>query len=190
MIDLVADADYIIFITVAAAVIFASILVLEVKDMSKAIVMLAMTFVFIAGIYLILAAEFLFTIQMTVYAGGVIILFLFALMLTRTEEFVIRGNMGSWKTNALLAAVICLLLLIFLRIAISYIPGNVMYVNDISRVGFDLFQNYLVALAILGFLVVAVLLGAIYLIKDEGERGPVLDRSEKYLQELKAKEEI
>ena len=90
--DLLNNIDFLIFIIIAILVLILAVMVLSAKDMSHAIIYLAMAFVGIAGIYLLLANEFLFAIQMTVYAGGVIILFLFALMLTRTDEFVVRGN--------------------------------------------------------------------------------------------------
>ncbi|OLS27406.1 MAG: F(420)H(2) dehydrogenase subunit J [Candidatus Heimdallarchaeota archaeon LC_3] len=184
--DLVSNIDFIIFILIALMVLIMSISVLGAKDMSHAIIYLAMAFVGIAGMYLLLANEFLFAIQMTVYAGGVIVLFLFALMLTRTEEFVVRGNTGGVRTR---------FLIIFLFFAIIFSFTVMTTFNEllwkkipvfqnsgagdaIGALGIALFDIYSASFFILAFILIVVLIGAIYLIKNEGEPEPILDKTD------------
>lgn len=176
--DLISNIDYLLFIIIAIAILLMAILVLEAKDMSHAIVFLAMTFVGISAVYLLLSNEFLFAIQLTVYAGGVIILFLFALMLTRTEEFVVRGSIGGRGFRFVLMIVLFLFMFLFtVGRTLSDLKAPV-FENAISKIGFDLFNQYIGAFIILAFILIVVLIGAIYLIKNEGEPDKILDRTD------------
>jgi NADH-quinone oxidoreductase subunit J len=156
-----------------------AILVLEAKDMSHAIIFLAMTFVGISAIYLLLANEFLFAIQMTVYAGGVIILFLFALMLTRTDEFVVRGSTGGRSTRFLFMILFFLFIFSFTVVrTLNSFQGTPLFENEIGKLGFSLFDVYIGPFVILSFILIVVLIGAIYLIKNEGEPEKILDKTD------------
>lgn len=177
--DLISNIDFLIFIFVAVVILMMAILVLEAKDMSHAIIFLAMTFVGISAIYLLLSNEFLFAIQMTVYAGGVIILFLFALMLTRTDEFVVRGSTGGRGLRFLLMFILFLFMFLFtVGRTISNFQGTPVFEGEIGQLGFNLFNQYIGSLVILAFILISVLIGAIYLIKNEGEPEKISDRTD------------
>lgn len=176
------EYDLILFTILAVAILITAIMVLEAKDMSHAIIFLAMVFVGISLLYLLLSMELLFYLEISVYAGGVIVLFLFALMLTRTEEFVIRGDYGNKYLRGILMFVIFTFMMFFTVVQAfkSYAGGNPDFTlfNDISRIPVEIFNNYLASFIILGLLVLGVLLGAIFLIKNEGEPEPILDRTD------------
>ncbi|MHA2364382.1 MAG: NADH-quinone oxidoreductase subunit J family protein [Candidatus Hodarchaeales archaeon] len=185
--DLIADMDFIIFIIIAVITLILAILTLEVKDLTHAILFLASTFLGIAGLYLLLMAEFLALIQMSVYAGGVIVLFLFALMLTRSEEFMFRGSM-NWKTNAFFALILIITFSILtLPISQSFVGGSDFspldqisdFPHGIAWIGISLFNYYQVGFLILGLVLIATLLGSIYLVKNEPEDEEVVESSEK-----------
>ncbi|MHA2101183.1 MAG: NADH-quinone oxidoreductase subunit J family protein [Candidatus Kariarchaeaceae archaeon] len=176
--DLFSNIDYFLFIIIAIAIIIMAILVLEAKDMSHAIIYLALTFVGISAIYLLLSSEFLFTIQMTVYAGGVIILFLFALMLTRTDEFVIRGSTGGRGIRLGVMIIFFLFIIFSLARGLLDFQGNPILESNIGKLGFDLFNFYIGSFVILAFILIVVLIGAIYLVKNEGEPAKILDKTD------------
>ena len=73
------------FLVLSALEIGGSIMVVASKKLVHAVFWLAMTLVTIGGIYLVLLAEFVFLIQIIVYAGAVPVLFLFGIMLTRRK---------------------------------------------------------------------------------------------------------
>ena len=95
------------FLILSALEVAGSILVVTSKKLVHAAFWLAMTLVTIGGIYLILLAEFVFLIQILVYAGAVPVLFVFGIMLTRrkimeevmppeqTETATVPGKEGS-----------------------------------------------------------------------------------------------
>lgn len=66
--------------------IIASILVLETREIFHSALFLALMFVCVAGLFILLNAEFLAAIQILIYAGAVIVLILFAIMLTKRGE--------------------------------------------------------------------------------------------------------
>ena len=175
MIDLVADFDFILFAIIAFGTLISAILVLEAKDLTHAIIMLAMAFVGISAIYLLLTAEYIAMIQMTVFAGGVIVLFLFAIMLTRSEEFMVRGSLNR-TTNALFAIILIIIFtVLIIPISTAYVgsinPQGVIsdYPHGIALFGFSLFNIYQTGFLILGLIIISALLGAIYLVKNEPE---------------------
>ena len=168
MFDLIANADLVFFIIIALFIIVTALFMIEAKDMSHSIVFLAMSFIGVAALYIILSAEFLFAVQLTVYAGGVVVLFLFALMLTRTQEFVMRGDLATRKLNIAVAFILILLFIFFMYPAasntVSPVPSQW---NAISGIGFALYGTYQAGYIILGFVLVGFILGSIFLLKNE-----------------------
>ncbi len=77
------DADLLVFFFISFITIVSSIMVLEAEEIFHSALFLALLLVSVAGIFLMMGAEFLAAIQVLVYAGGVIVLVLFAIMLTQ-----------------------------------------------------------------------------------------------------------
>ena len=171
--------DLFVFILVGVIVLISALLMLESKDLSHSIIFLALTFAGIGVIYLDLNAEFIAMIQMTVYTGGVIVLFLFALMLTRSEEFNLRGDLHRGVSVLIALLLISIFTFIVYPIANLWVNGitplneinaNIPATNfpfGIGWIGFALFNYYQIGFLILGFIVIAALIGTIYLVKNE-----------------------
>lgn len=176
--DLIPNVDLLVFIIVAFIVLMSAIMVLEAKNLSHAIIFLAMTFAGIAIMYILMSAEFLAMIQMTVYTGGVVVLFLFALMLTRTKEFNLRSELNT-RSSILVGLLLISLFVLIIVPLFSFYSSKINPLDEIfspiisgfphgiAWIGFSLFNYYQVGFIILGFLVVASLVGAIYIVKNE-----------------------
>ncbi|MCS4541197.1 MAG: NADH-quinone oxidoreductase subunit J [Euryarchaeota archaeon] len=78
--------DLLAFLVLGLTAIVSSILVLESKEIFHSALYLALMFVCVAGLFILLNAEFLAAIQILIYAGAVIVLILFAIMLTKRGE--------------------------------------------------------------------------------------------------------
>lgn len=172
--------DLVVFIVVAVITLVSALLMLESKDLSHAIIFLALTFTGIAVMFILLQAEFLAMIQMSVYTGGVVVLFLFALMLTRSEEFNLRGDLN--RGVSVLLALLLISIFVFIIIPLASLWNNGIdpvtiikstsavhggFPFSIAWVGFALFNYYQISFMILGFIVVAALIGTIYIVKNE-----------------------
>ena len=79
------DWEIIAFLVLSALEVIGSILVVTNKRMVRAAFWLAMTLVTIGAIYLLFLSEFVFLIQILVYAGAVPVLMVFGIMLTRRK---------------------------------------------------------------------------------------------------------
>ena len=71
------------FLILSLLSISSSILVLKSKEIVHSALYLALMFICVAGLFILLNAEFLAAIQILIYAGAVIVLILFAIMLTK-----------------------------------------------------------------------------------------------------------
>ena len=86
--------------------IASAIIVVTQRDLVRAVVALAMSFVGVAAIYFILNAEFIGVVQVLVYVGAISILIAFAVMFIGD-----LANAGTLSQNRLVSAIAALLLL-------------------------------------------------------------------------------
>ena len=79
------DWQFFAFLVLSVIEIASSVLVVTAKRLVRAAFWLGVSLVTIGALYLVLQAEFVFLIQIIVYAGAVPVLFLFGIMLTRRK---------------------------------------------------------------------------------------------------------
>ncbi len=133
---------------------------------------LVMSFLGLAALFMSLDAYFIGIIQVLVYAGAVMVLFLFIIMLLdlRVEE----GRRINWL--ALVGGIaVALILLIQISFVVSHFkiarktfpPLTRSAIDDVRNVGALLFSNYNLPLQILGVLVLVATIGVVLLSKRE-----------------------
>lgn len=81
-------SEYLVFAAIAAIILTSAIMVVRVIDPAHAVLYLALAFVGVGALFVTLEAEFLAVIQVLIYAGAVVVLMLFAVMLTKRAEAV------------------------------------------------------------------------------------------------------
>ena len=74
------------FWVLSASTIIAAIAVIQLKDIFRAALFLVVSFIGIAGLFVLLRAEFLAAVQVLIYVGAVSVLILFAILMTRDVE--------------------------------------------------------------------------------------------------------
>lgn len=77
--------DEIIFWFLAALTLLSVLAMLRAKEITHSVVYLATTFLAIASMFVLLNAEFVAIVQILVYVGAIVVLILFAIMLTKRE---------------------------------------------------------------------------------------------------------
>ncbi len=87
--DIVQDM---VFWVLSVVVIGAALGVVLVRDLFRAVLLLAVVFLAVAGFFVLLSAEFLAVIQVLIYVGAISILFIFAIMLTQNVR---QGNLPN-----------------------------------------------------------------------------------------------
>jgi len=133
---------------------------------------LVMSFVALAALFITLDAFFIGIIQILVYAGAVMVLFLFIIMLLdlRSEQ-TRRLNLAAWTGGGLVVAGFLGLLarVIFTEpgFAIEKPPISQPEISDVSMVGWALFERFTLPFQIIGVLLLVATIGVVLLSKKE-----------------------
>jgi NADH-quinone oxidoreductase subunit J len=170
------DLQHIIFYLFAAVAVTAAVAVITVRNPVRSVLSLVVTFFAMAGIWMLLRAEFLSLVLVLVYVGAVMTLFLFVVMMLNIDREAKRGGFVRY----LPFGVILVLLLIGLIIAavgpqyfgLLQLPAPAAEPADYSNLyhlGILLFTDYVYAFEIAGVLLLAAIIAAITL----AHRGPV-----------------
>lgn len=156
------------FWVVAVVLIASSLGVVLTPNLFHAVLFLAGALVATGAIFLLLHSPFLFGAQLLLYAGGVVTIVVFAIMLTerlvgeritQTNRYMING--------AIVSAAVFAGVLGFLVQAPSIAPPPSNAVEQTVAIGRALVGRFAAPLELLGVLLVAALLGAIYFARTE-----------------------
>src|SRR5512132_931724 len=79
-------AEAIAFYTLAAFILGFAVMVVTTKNTVHSVLFLVMNFLFVAALYVLLGAPFVAVIQVLVYAGGIVVLYLFVVMLVNLKR--------------------------------------------------------------------------------------------------------
>ena len=135
---------------------------------------LVLNFAALAGLYLTLNAQFIAVTQIIVYAGAIMVLFLFVLMLLKPEN---EKRFLELNPKAKIFAII-ITLVVFAQLLFMIFfarPSNIVSKNleksiesgTIEAIGRELFTNYIVPFEAAGFLLLAATIGALVLAKKK-----------------------
>lgn len=166
------------FFIAAAIAVLATAMVITRKNVMHALVYLVVSFLAIALVFYILGAPFVAALEVIIYAGAIMVLFLFAVMLLdpRRSDEVTEGRWlrpRSWVLPSLLAAVL-LFELVYL-LAAGGIPGGSSgagpsdAAGQVKAVGIALFGPYLLGVELASVLLMAGLVAA-HRLTAEGDR--------------------
>lgn len=165
--------QWLIFLGVAFVSILASLLVITRKNPIHSAVFLVLTFLCVAVLYLLLYSQFIAIIQVIVYAGAIVTLILFVIMLLDIEEE-LRSGLKLFYSKVLggVLAVLFLFGIIYSVAATpltgkmgSYPPGKLS--QNVKTIGEVLFTRYLFPFEIVSVLLVAAIVGAVVLSKKK-----------------------
>lgn len=163
-------APILFFLLAVVAVVAALGLILSRNPVSSALWLILNLFC-IAGLYLTLHAEFIGIVQVLVYAGAIMVLFLFVIMLLNLGSLP-RLQSINWKLVAAFVsggAVLVLLLYVFAA-SLDILPGPLVpeeaaATGTATAVALELFTRYALPLQIIGILLLAATIGALMLAK-------------------------
>lgn len=141
-----------IFIGVASISAFG---VLLSKTVLHSALSLIVCLLAIAGIYVLLSAEFLAVVQILVYAGGILLLIIFGIMVTQ------RNAVGSREKN-LPGILLMLALMVALSISISSLDTGVPSISDrsVDQIGVSLMTRFAGPFEFGGLLILVSMIGA------------------------------
>jgi NADH-quinone oxidoreductase subunit J len=151
----------------------AAIRVVTARNVVHAALYLVVTLSSVGGVYLLMAAEFVAWVQVLIYVGAIVILFLFGLMLTKAP--IGRDTLDNQqRLVALLVALGVLAGLVFLlNGAFDWNdPANQIAASHTNTlaVGTSLVRSYVLPFEAISFLLLAALIGAVVLARKDDAR--------------------
>ena len=170
------------FYVLAALAVISSALVVGQRNPMYSVMLLIVSFGALSGLYVLLDAPFTAVTQIIVYAGAIMVLFLFVVMLLNaphedTEEDLERGirppSSGPVKTVGALLAILLVVELVWVVVASRRAPiafaGEA--VSSVAAIGRSLFTDYAFPFEVTSVLILVALVGAVVLARREsGER--------------------
>ena len=155
------------YVFAVLAVISALGMVMNLRNTVASAMSLVVTMISLAGIYVVLEAHFVAVLQIMVYAGAILVLFLFVVMLLnlRGDAFkpprsraikLLGAVLGVWVLGSFL------MLLPGALPAVTAIPADF---GGYRQVGLSLYRTYVVAFEASSFLLLAAIVGAVVLAK-------------------------
>jgi len=163
------------FYFISACILGFAVLVISTKDTVHSVLFLVLDFLFVAALYVLLGAQFLAAIQILVYAGGIVVLYLFVVMLVNLKRSPEAHADPHRKTKlgfGLAAAVLAELALLAVRSSDMPVrpivqAAEVPVTGNTEVVGWMLYTSYLIPFEIASMLLLVAMIGAIVLAKRE-----------------------
>jgi NADH-quinone oxidoreductase subunit J len=163
------------FYVLSAFILGFAVLVVSTRNTVHAVLFLVLNFLAVAALYVLLTAQFLAVIQVLVYAGGIVVLYLFVVMLVNLKRP--PEDHSSPQRHSWIAAALSVLVLVELGAIIGYGavapagPPNAqnsdLALNNVERIGMLLYTDYLIPFEVASMLLLVAMVGAIILAKRE-----------------------
>ncbi|MGH9748868.1 MAG: NADH-quinone oxidoreductase subunit J [Candidatus Polarisedimenticolia bacterium] len=165
-------AAAVVFYTLASIALVAGLMVIVSRNVMHSAIYLVLAFLAVAGIYVLLTAEFVAVVQVLVYAGGIVVLFLFLIMLVNLRE-ALGGK--RVRLHAVVSGVMALLVVV--QVLYVYASGGVTGPGGVATalteggnlqaVGWALYRDYLLPFEIASVLLLVAMIGAIVLARQK-----------------------
>ena len=162
------------FYTLSALILGFSVLVVTARGTVHSVLFLVLSFLSVAGLYITLQAEFLAVIQVLVYAGAIVVLYLFVVMLVNLKRQP-EAHSDPHRRNRLGMVLSGLLLAELVTIALygsrqstaagASTEASTALGGNVEQVGWLLYTDYLIPFELASILLLVAMIGAIVLAK-------------------------
>ena len=156
------------FYIIAAGMVWGALRVVTTKNVVHAALYLVLVLSGVAGIFILLAAEFLAIVQVLVYIGAIVVLFLFGIMLTRAPI----GKSNELDNDQRWAGVVVgvglfALLGAILNDGFGDTKISSAQVGKTADVGLSIFQSFVIPFEVISVLLLAALVGAVVIARRD-----------------------
>jgi NADH-quinone oxidoreductase subunit J len=158
------------FWILAVTTVGCAVMVAAVRELVHAVLFLALTFVGVAGIYIVLSADFVAVAQILIYAGAVAVLMTFAVMLTPAAD---RENSETafWPPAAVLAGLVLAVITFVIYDTSWNLSSRGAFPATAALLGEAFLKPYVVPFEVASVLLMTAMIGAIVLTKEDEEEG-------------------
>ena len=162
------------FYFLSALALVGGVLVITRRNAVHSALALIVTLLALAGIYLMLYAPFVAGVQIILYAGGIMVLFLFVIMLVNLERAQKEKQFNKqWLVAIVASAALGLLFVkVFTESKAMYgltakPPAALAETSNTQQVGLALYGNYMLAFEIASLLLLVAIVGAVVMAKKK-----------------------
>jgi len=178
-----ATPEGVVFLILSLAIVAMSIVCMTRRNPVSAVMSLVATFFGLAALYATLSAHFLAVIQVLVYAGAIMVLFIFVVMIVNREE----STLVSWRglvTRVVAVASGVYLLAVFFRIAIPTGAAPPLAVigptfGTVASVGDVLFRQFLFPFEAISLLLLVAIVGVVVVSRSQRKEEDATEAAEK-----------
>ena len=170
----------IVFYCLAAVAVAGGVGVIAFRGPVRAALSLLGTFLAVAGLFVLMEAEFLAAVQILVYAGGVMVLFLFVIMLVKARDIPQEPQyLGRLAPAAIgLGVLLAVLIGVGVWAAAHGAPGDATALRQVEgvtlgnteAVGWSLYRDYLLPFEVVSIVLLVAMIGAIVMGRKEQAR--------------------
>jgi NADH-quinone oxidoreductase subunit J len=161
--------DTFLFYAFALLVLGGGVLTITRRNAVHSAVWLIVSLLGVAGLYLLQQAEFLFAVQIVLYVGGIMVLFLFVIMLltTKDEEFA-RARMNVMHVGGVLGALGVLVVVVKAVSDLGPMPMRLVgpEFGTVKAVGRLLYTQYVLPFEVTSLLLLVSIVGAVVVAKQ------------------------
>jgi NADH-quinone oxidoreductase subunit J len=167
--------EFIIFAALAIIAIAAAVMMIVTRNAVHSAIFLVVVMASLSIFFIGLSAPFVAMVQVAVYAGAIMVLFLFVIMLLGAEKIGARSPF-AWQTPiAIVLALIVLgiggyLLLGSQPIAVQNLPADQIVQGSAEAIGQSLFSTYLFPFEATSILLLVAMVGAVVLVRTDKKK--------------------
>lgn len=166
--------EIILFISLAIISVFSAIMMVTRRSPVNSAIYLILNFLTIAGFFLLLKAQFLAVIQVLVYMGAIMVLFLFVIMLLNLEDDKKLSEQLSYKKISSVLITILMFCLLGYTVYYGFMGkfqdnSKAAEIGTVENLGRELIMNYSFPFEVAAFLLLAAIVGAVVLAKKKFE---------------------
>lgn len=162
------NGELLAFFVLALIALSGGVLMINLKKVVHVIVALSFTFLSIAGLYVLLSAEFVAFVQVLMYSGAVTIVMLFGIMLTKHDDKEEKASNRLRTTAAFIGAVIFFIIMFIGINDLSLGTASMtLHENNTRQIGVEIFSKYVIAFETVGVILLVALVGAVALAKND-----------------------
>lgn len=161
------NLETLMFFIFAAVSVYAALGMVFSKNAIYSALLLLLNFCMMAGLYILLSAQFIAAVQIMVYAGAIVVLILFVVMLLGAE---LGETITSWITpKTAIAALLAFTLLAVTGTAVGSSQANPIEIEALAEwgspkaVGLSLLTDYVLAFEFTGILLTVGIVGVVIL---------------------------
>jgi len=157
-----------VFYILSAIIVGSAILVVTLKNIFHSLLFLVLTFFSVAGIYVLLHAEFLAAVQVLIYVGAITVLLIFAIMMTaQIHSPALRQTNEQVIPGIVVVGILLAVTLMVLGNTVWRVSEKLSEPQSVNFIGKSLLTTYVLPFEVVSVVLITALIGAIIIARRD-----------------------